>query len=201
MLEIQPVTLTGRVVRLEVLCRNHVPELTQAGQDEGIWKHMVYGTIRTQHQMLELVEELIRRQERGTDLPFAVIHLLTNRAIGMTRYMDIRPQDRALEIGGTWYAPSYQRTAVNTEAKLLLLTHAFEVIGCIRVQFKTDTRNVRSQQALERIGAVKEGVLRNHMVLPDGYIRDSVYYSIITSEWPQVKANLIKRLQAKLATD
>jgi RimJ/RimL family protein N-acetyltransferase len=183
-----------------MLSRSHVPELTQAGLDEDIWKHMVYGTIRTQAQMLELVEELIRRQERGTDLPFAVIHIPTNRAIGMTRYMDIRPQDRALEIGGTWYAASYQSTAVNTESKLLLLTHAFEVIGCIRVQFKTDARNVRSQQALERIGAVKEGVLRSHMVLPDGHIRDSVYYSIIAPEWPQIKASLIKRLQAKITT-
>ena len=201
MLEIQPVTLTGRVVRLEALSRSHVPELTNAGQDENIWKHMVYGTIQTQSQMLELVEELIRRQEKGTDLPFAVIHLPTSQAIGMTRYMDIRPQDRALEIGGTWYAPSYQRTAVNTESKLLLLTHAFEVVGCIRVQFKTDSRNVQSQQALERIGAVREGVLRSHMVLSDGYIRDSVYYSIIASEWPQVKANLIKRLQAHIRTD
>jgi len=201
MLEIQPVTLTGRVVRLEALSRSHVPELTNAGQDENIWKHMVYGTIQTQSQMLELVEELIRRQEKGTDLPFAVIHLPTSQAIGMTRYMDIRPQDRALEIGGTWYAPSYQRTAVNTESKLLLLTHAFEVVGCIRVQFKTDSRNVQSQQALERIGAVREGVLRSHMVLSDGYIRDSVYYSIIASEWPQVKANLIKRLQDHIRTD
>ena len=201
MLEIQPVTLTGRVVRLEALSRSHVPELTNAGQDENIWKHMVYGTIQTQSQMLELVEELIRRQEKGTDLPFAVIHLPTSQAIGMTRFMDIRPQDRALEIGGTWYAPSYQRTAVNTESKLLLLTHAFEVVGCIRVQFKTDSRNVQSQQALERIGAVREGVLRSHMVLSDGYIRDSVYYSIIASEWPQVKANLIKRLQDHIRTD
>ena len=196
MLEIQPVTLTGRVVRLEVLSRSHVPDLAQAGQDENIWKHMVYGTIRTQSEMLNLVDELVERQGKGTDLPFAVIYLPTNQAIGMTRYLDIRPQDQALEIGGTWYAPSYQRTAVNTESKLLLLTHAFEVIGCIRVQFKTDLRNERSQRALERIGAVKEGVLRNHMVLPNGYIRDSVYFSIIASEWPQVKVNLINRLQS-----
>ena len=201
MLKIYPVTLTGRVVRLEGLSRIHVPELTEAGQDENIWKHMVYGTIQTQSQMLKLVEELIQRQEKGTDVPFVVIHLPTNQAIGMTRYMDIRPQDRALEIGGTWYAPSYQRTAVNTESKLLLLTHAFEVIGCIRVQFKTDSRNIRSQRALERIGAEREGVLRSHMILPDGYIRDSVYYSIIASEWPQVKANLNKRLQAYMTTD
>ena len=109
--------------------------------------------------------------------------------------MDIRPQDHALEIGGTWYAPSYQHTAVNTESKLLLLAHAFEVLGCIRVQFKTDSRNIRSQEALERIGAVREGVLRNHMILHDGYIRDSVYYSIIASEWPGVKEHLVRKLQ------
>lgn len=157
---------------------------------------MVYGAIRTQSQMLELVDELIYRQEQGTDLPFAVIHIPTNQAIGMTRFMDIRLPDRALEIGGTWYATSYQRTSVNTETKLLLLTHAFEVIGCIRVQFKTDLRNVRSQQALERIGAVREGILRSHMILPDGHIRDSVYYSIIASEWPAVKDYLIIKLQA-----
>lgn len=179
-----------------MLSTRHVPELTKAGQDENIWNHMVYGTIRTQSQMLELVEELIHLQENGTDLPFAVIHLPTNQTIGMTRFMDIRPKDRALEIGGTWYSPSYQRTAVNTECKLLMLTHAFEAIGCIRVQFKTDLRNIRSQQALERIGARREGVLRNHMILPDGYIRDSVYYSIITSEWPEVKETLLKKLQA-----
>jgi RimJ/RimL family protein N-acetyltransferase len=193
--KILPVTLTGDIVRLEILSRRHVPELTNAGQDDTIWKHMVYGTIRTQSQMLELVDELIRRQEKGTDLPFAVIHIPTNKAIGMTRFMDIRLRDRALEIGGTWFATSYQRTAVNTETKLLMLTHAFEVIGCIRVQFKTDVRNARSQQALERIGAVREGILRSHMILPDGYIRDSVYYSIIASEWSAVKDRLISKLQ------
>lgn len=194
--KILPVTLTGDIVRLEILSRRHVPGLTDAGQDDNIWKHMVYGAIRTQSQMLELVDELIYRQEQGTDLPFAVIHIPTNQAIGMTRFMDIRLPDRALEIGGTWYATSYQRTSVNTETKLLLLTHAFEVIGCIRVQFKTDLRNVRSQQALERIGAVREGILRSHMILPDGHIRDSVYYSIIASEWPAVKDHLISKLQA-----
>lgn len=195
MIKIRPVTLTGQVVRLEMLSARHVSDLTEAGQDANIWKYMVYGTIQNLSQMAELVEELLRRQENGTDLPFAVIHLTTNRAIGMTRFMDIRPQDHALEIGGTWYAPSYQHTAVNTESKLLLLVHAFEVLGCIRVQFKTDSRNIRSQEALDRIGAVREGVLRNHMILHDGYIRDSVYYSIIASEWPGVKEHLIRKLQ------
>ena len=195
MIKIRPVTLAGQVVRLEMLSARHVSDLTEAGQDANIWKYMVYGTIQNLSQMAELVEELLRRQEKGTDLPFVVIHLTTNRAIGMTRFMDIRPQDHALEIGGTWYAPSYQHTAVNTESKLLLLAHAFEVLGCIRVQFKTDSRNIRSQEALERIGAVREGVLRNHMILPDGYIRDSVYYSIIASEWPGVKEHLVRKLQ------
>jgi N-acetyltransferase len=195
MFKIRPVTLAGQVVRLEMLSARHVSDLTEAGQDANIWKYMVYGTIQNLSQMAELVEELLRRQEKGTDLPFAVIHLTTNQAIGMTRFMDIRPQDHALEIGGTWYAPSYQHTAVNTESKLLLLAHAFEVLGCIRVQFKTDSRNIRSQEALERIGAVREGVLRNHMILHDGYIRDSVYYSIIASEWPGVKEHLVRKLQ------
>lgn len=184
----------GQIIRLEMLSIRHASDLTEAGQDENIWKYMVYGTIKTQSQMIELIEELLSRQEKGTDLPFAVVHLISNRAIGMTRFMDIRPQDRALEIGGTWYAVAYQHTSVNTESKFLLLTHAFEVIGCNRVQFKTDSRNVRSQHALERIGAVREGILRNHMILPNGYIRDSVYYSILASEWPEVKDRLIRKL-------
>ncbi len=109
---------------------------------------------------------------------------------GATRYLNIVPKDRGLEIGGTWYGPEFQRTAVNTECKYLLLRHAFESLGCIRVQLKTDLRNERSQKAIERIGAVKEGVLRNHMILPDGRIRHSVFYSILDSEWLEVKKRL-----------
>jgi len=140
--------------------------------------------------MRSWVLDLLDRQTKGTDLPFTVIHLDSGRAIGATRYLNIRPQDRALEIGGTWYAVEFQRTAVNTECKYLLLKHAFEGLKCIRVQFKTDLRNERSQRALERIGAVKEGILRSHMITPDGYIRDSVFYSILASEWPLVRARL-----------
>lgn len=197
MLKIEPITLLGQVVRLEPLALSRVPELTVAGRDESIWRHMVYGNIQTEAEMRELVQDLLRRQERGTDLPFAVIHRPTGMAIGMTRYMDIRPQDCGLEIGGTWYAPNYQRTAVNTECKYLLLRQAFEVYGCIRVQFKTDLRNVRSQEALERIGAVREGVLRSQMILSDGYVRDSVYYSILAAEWPRVRQNLEEKLAAR----
>ena len=136
------------------------------------------------------VQEILSRQARGTDLVFVVIHLETGRAVGSTRYMDIQPQHRGLEIGGTWYAREHQRTGVNTECKYLLLRHAFEVLGCIRVQLKTDSRNEPSQRAIERIGAAREGVLRNHMIMPDGHFRHSVYYSIVDSEWPQVKARL-----------
>ena len=192
---VQPVTLTGRNVCLEPLSEAHVPDLAVAGNNEDIWRYMLYGTIRTDDDMRRWVEDILSRQRGGTDLPFAVIHLESGRAIGATRYLDIRPEHRGLEIGGTWYAAAYQRTAVNTECKYLLLRHAFETLGCIRVQFKTDQRNVRSQRALERIGAVQEGILRNHMLLEDGAIRHSVYYSIIDSEWPAVKARLEEFLQ------
>lgn len=195
MMEVRPVILTGNVVRLEPLSESHVTELTISGQDESIWRYMRYSTIRTEQQMRSWVLDLLTLQSQGTDLPFAVIHLKSQRAIGATRYLNIQPQDRGLEIGGTWYAVEFQQTAVNTECKYLLLKHAFEKLSCIRVQFKTDLRNERSQRALERIGAVKEGILRSHMITPDGYIRDSVFYSILVSEWPLVKARLEEKLR------
>lgn len=190
MINIQPVVLNGRHIRLEPLSEAHVDDLCEVGLHPEIWRHMLYGNIDSREKMLAFVRNLLARQARGTDLPFAVIFPQTGRAIGCTRYLDIRPRDRGVEIGGTWYGLAYQRTAVNTESKYLLLRHAFEEWGCIRVQFKTDLRNERSQRAIERLGAVKEGVLRNHMITPDGTIRHSVYYSIIDSEWPAVKARL-----------
>jgi RimJ/RimL family protein N-acetyltransferase len=199
-MNIYPITLTGRVVRLEPLSEAHVPDLTLAGQAEEIWRYMVYGAMGGEEQMRAWVREILDRQAQGTDLPFAVIHLDSERAIGSTRYMDIQRSSRGLEIGGTWYATAHQRTAVNTECKYLLLQYAFETLGCIRVQLKTDSRNERSQRAIERIGAVKEGVLRNHMILPDGYIRHSVYYSILDSEWPAVKAKLVEKLGYSIPT-
>lgn len=199
MLSVKPVVLEGKVVRLEPLSELHIEDLVIAGQDERIWEFMVYGTIRTYEQMRTLVHELLHRQAAGTDLPFAVIHKQDNRAIGMTRYLDIRPEHLSLEIGGTWYATEYQRTAVNTESKYLLLSHAFESLRVNRVQFKTDVRNIRSQKAIERIGAVKEGILRQHIILPDGRFRDSVYYSILREEWPIVKIRLENLLKNKTA--
>lgn len=182
-----PVTLEGRYVRLEPLSLDHVPELTEVGCDDRIWKLMLYGYIRTEADMRLWVEEILKRQELGTDLPFAVIFKEIGKAIGSTRYLEIRPEHRGLEIGGTWYAVEYQRTVVNTECKYLLLKYAFETLGCIRVQFKADIRNERSWRAIERIGGVREGILRNHYILTDGTRRDSVYYSILEREWPEVK--------------
>ncbi len=189
-MKLKPLTLIGRVVRLVPLSEEHVPALALAGRDPGIWQFMPYGPVDTEDKMRDLVHFWLRQQAKGTDLPFTVFHLADSCAVGMTRYLDIRPADRTLEVGGTWYTPAYQHTAVNTECKYLLLCHAFETLGCIRVQLKTDLRNERSQRAIERLGAVREGVLRNHMILPDGTVRSSVYYSILAAEWPAVKSRL-----------
>ena len=188
-----PVTLTGKFVRLEPLSEAHVTGLTAAGAgDKSIWKHMLYGDIQTEADMLGWVRDILARP----DLPFAVIHLKSGRVAGATRYLNIAPEHCGLEIGGTWYGADFRRTVVNTECKYLLLEHAFETLGCIRVQFKTDMRNIRSQRAIERIGAKREGVLRNHMILSDGRYRHSVYYSIIDAEWLEVKRKLENKLES-----
>jgi RimJ/RimL family protein N-acetyltransferase len=197
-MKIQPVTLTGKFIRLEPLSENHVPDLAQVGIDENIWQFMLYGEIRTEADMHGWVRDILSRQKRGTDLPFTVIQQGSGKAIGCTRYLEIHPEHRNLEIGGTWYGAPYRGTWVNTEAKYLLLRHAFEILGCIRVQLKTDLRNVRSQRAIERIGAQKEGILRDHMILLDGTIRSSVYYSILEYEWPDVKRMLEQRLTGQV---
>lgn len=197
MIIVKPVILTGHYVRLEPLSEAHVPGLAQIGVGQPFWNFMVYGRMESVDDMSNWVKDLLSRAANGTDLPFAVIHLESGRVAGATRYLNIVPENNGLEVGGTWYGSEFQRTAVNTECKYLLIKHAFEDLGCIRVQLKTDSRNVRSQKAIERIGAVKEGVLRNHMILPDGYIRDSVFYSITDSEWPNVKI----RLEEMLAHD
>jgi N-acetyltransferase len=185
-----PVTLTGKCVRLEPLTEAHVPGLTEIGVGQNFWHFMLYGDMNTETDMRNWVLDIISRGREGTDLPFAAIDLASGRVAGATRYLNIVPKDRGLEIGGTWYGAEFQRTAVNTECKYLLMRYAFEKLGAIRVQLKTDLRNERSQKAIERIGAKKEGVLRNHMILPDGIIRDSVFYSVLDSEWPVVKKNL-----------
>ena len=194
-MDVKPVVLTGRHVRLEPLSEAHGPGLAEIGVGQTFWDFMVYGDISSSADMQNWVLEILSRAEKGTDLPFVAVHLASGRVAGATRYLNIMPKDRGLEIGGTWYGPEFQRTPVNTESKYLLLQHAFETLGCIRVQLKTDLRNERSQKAIERIGAVKEGVLRNHMILPDGYLRHSVFYSVLDTEWPDVK----KRLEVMLS--
>ena len=194
-MEVKPVVLTGRHVRLEPMAEEHVAGLAEIGAGQTFWDFMVYGNINTVDDMHHWVQDILSRAEKGTDLPFVVIHLASGRVAGATRYLNIMPKDRGLEIGGTWYGAEFQRTPVNTECKYLLLQHAFETLGAIRVQLKTDSRNERSQKAIERIGAVKEGVLRNHMILPDGRYRHSVFYSILDTEWPGVKNRLEEMME------
>jgi RimJ/RimL family protein N-acetyltransferase len=197
---VERVTLEGRHVLLQPLSVAHIPGLALAGPDPDIWRYMPYGDMSAPESMVLWVNDLLNREAHGTDRPFAVVHRESGAVAGATRYMDIRPEHRALEIGGTWYAARFQHSPVNTEAKYLLLRHAFEVLGCIRVQFKADSRNERSTRAIERIGAMREGLLRNHMIMPDGVIRNSVYFSIIESEWPAVKDRL-ESLMARRGSD
>ena len=189
MMEIKPVTLEGKHVRLEPIRLDHVAALWRVGASEEIWRYLPY-TIRSEADMRILIEAELRRQQAGLTLRFATIARVCEQPIGSTSYLNIDQQHRRLEIGGTWITPSWQRSAVNTEAKYLQLSHAFETLGCIRVEFKTDSLNVKSRRALARIGAVEEGTFRNHMVMPDGRLRHSVYFSIVESEWPAVKAHL-----------
>jgi N-acetyltransferase len=190
-----PVTLEGKIVRLEPMTTAHVEGLSVAGRDESIWKYMLYGDLTSKDRMSAWVDSILLLQAAGTDLAFTVIHLASGRVVGATRYLEMRLPHRSLEIGGTWYAPEFQRTAVNTECKYLMLKYAFEEMNCIRVQFKADARNERSIRGIERLGAVREGVLRNHYVLPDGTFRDSVYFSILDREWPGVKGRLEEKLR------
>lgn len=185
-----PVTLEGRHVRLEPLGLEHAGDLFRAGSDASIWRYMPRPPLQSLDDTQRMIGEALAEAQRGTQVPFAIVERAGGTAIGSTRYLDIARADRRLEIGFTWITPQYQRGPVNTECKYLLLRHAFEDLGAIRVQLKTDSRNEQSQRAIERIGAVREGVLRNHMILWDGYIRHTVYYSVLDSEWPAVRQRL-----------
>lgn len=186
----QPVILSGRHLRLEPLGPVHVPDLAVAGAEEEIWRYMPAMPPKDEAAMAAMVAAALREAERGVRRPFAIIRLDSGRAVGSTSYLDIAPEHRRIEIGWTWLGAEARRTAINTECKYLLLRHAFEALGCGRVQLKTDARNLRSQAAIERIGAKREGVLRRHLVMPDGHVRDTVMYSILNDEWPAVKARL-----------
>ncbi|HEY7123975.1 MAG TPA: GNAT family protein [Ktedonobacterales bacterium] len=190
MLDVQPVTLEGALVRLEPLSLSHAEGLLAAAQDPAIWRHLPAPMPQTIPAMRAIIEEALQARAAGKELPFAIVERASLALLGSTRYLNILAADRGLEIGWTWLTPRVQRTGVNTECKYLLLRHAFETLGAIRVQLKTDRRNVISQRAIERLGAVKEGILRKHMVLYDGYQRDTVFYSILDDEWPTIKAGL-----------
>jgi RimJ/RimL family protein N-acetyltransferase len=179
---------------LEPLAEHHAADLTAAAQDDEIWRYMP-AVLQTEEQVRDWIIAAQAQQATGSQLPFAIVERATGRAIGSTRYLNIMPGDRGLEIGWTWLARAARRTPVNTECKFLLLRHAFETLGCIRVQLKTDQRNERSRRAIERIGGQFEGILRNHMILHYG-VRSSAYYSIIEEEWPEVKERLTSRLSS-----
>jgi N-acetyltransferase len=191
---VEPVVLEGRHVRLEPLTRDHVARLCEIGLDQELWR-WIPTPVRTQEEMAEYVATALKEQESGMALPFALIERATGRAIGSTRYGNIERTHHRVEIGWTWVARAWQRTAVNTETKYLLLHHAFETLGCMRVELKTDSLNAKSRAAILRIGAKEEGIFRNHMITSSGRIRHTVYFSILDSEWPEVKARLGERLR------
>ncbi|GAB4574530.1 MAG: GNAT family protein [Anaerolineae bacterium] len=194
LMRVAPVRLVGRVIQLEPLREDHAADLFEAAQTPDLFTYFRYCFGRDDWHVDGFREFIRTTYQRQAACPFAIIHRESGRAIGQTCYLAIRPADFALEIGATWIGPAYQGTAVNPESKFLLLRHAFETLGAVRVEIKTDSRNVHSMRAIEKLGAKREGLLRKHLILPDGYIRDSIYYSILDDEWPEVKTRLIDRL-------
>ncbi len=190
----KPVVLEGTYVRLEPLTMEHLPALCEVGLDPELWQ-WTPNIQRTPDDMRKYVQIALRAQEQGTALPFATVARSSGEVIGSTRFANIDKDNLGAEIGWTWITRRWQRTPVNTEAKYLMLRHAFEVLGCIRVQLKTDSLNTRSRAAILRIGAREEGIFRNHLLTYSGRIRHTVYHSIINSEWPQVKAHLEQELR------
>ena len=195
-MEVSPVVLEGQDVRLEPLTPAHEESLIAAAEDGELWKSSVT-IVPSPDTMGAYIASALKAQDLGCELPFVIIRKASESVVGHTRFYDIELADRRVEIGYTWLAASAQRTEVNTESKLLLLTHAFESWRCIRVAFITDVLNQQSQSAILRLGAKQEGVLRNHMVMPGGRYRDSVCFSIIEAEWPEVKARLKAKLEAQ----
>lgn len=193
----EPVTLEGSVVRLEPLSLDHLAGLTEVGLDRELWRWTL-GAVQSPGDMRAYVEIALTAAAEGREVPFATIERASGRVVGSTRYMSIDAHHRRLEIGSTWIAPAWQRTALNTAAKLLMMAHAFDGLRVLRVEFKTDSLNERSRAALLGIGATEEGTLRNHMITDAGRRRHSVYFSVIEEEWPHVRRHLESRL-ARLA--
>ena len=194
---VESVTLAGEHVQLEPMLEAHHAALAEVGLDEDLWKWIPV-PVRTAEEMKAYVDAALAEQARGASLPFTIVERATGNVIGSTRYANIERIHRRVEIGWTWVARPWQRTAVNTECKYMLLKHAFETLGCIRVELKTDSLNERSRAAILRIGAKEEGVFRNHMITASGRIRHSVYFSITDSEWPVVKRRLEEKLKSSV---
>ena len=189
----QPVTLEGLHVRLEPLAQTHHAALCAIGLDPEIWELIPY-RVATPEDMTGYIQTALQQQAAGSALPFVTVDVPSGQVIGSTRFMNIDLANRRVEIGATWIARPWRRTAVNTEAKYLMLRHAFETLGCLRVELKTDSLNQRSRDAIRRIGATEEGTLRQHMITWSGRLRDTVYFSILDSEWPRVKRDLEQKL-------
>jgi N-acetyltransferase len=192
---VEPVVLEGRLVRLEPMRRGHLPALAEVALAPEIWR-WTRTRVTSEADLRTWMEEALEQAAAGKALPWVTRSVDSRKIIGSTRYMDIDVRNRGLEIGGTWIAPAWQHSGINVEAKYLQLRHAFEVLGAIRVSFKTHHKNSQSQTAIAALGAQPEGVFRNHMITPDGSYRHSVWFSIIEEEWPDVKANLESRMAA-----
>ena len=189
--------LEGRLVVVEPLGPEHEDDLWEAAQDPEVWRWLPVHAAADRESFHRWFEDAAARRDAGLDVPFAVVELASGRAIGSTRYLTLRPEHRGLEIGWTWNARPAWGSGANAEAKLLLLRHAFETLGCMRVEFKTDALNERSRAALEALPARFEGIFRKHMLVRDGALRDSAYYAITDDEWPTVRGNLERRLESK----
>jgi len=194
-MDLTPVTLKGRWLTLEPIADRHASGLFEAMQDEEVCRYLAWPPPKGLDETLTLIRDAREDMARGLTVVFAQISNASGRAIGSTRLIDVRPRDRQVEIGATFLAREYWRTPANTESKYLFLGYCFETLGCVRVAFKTDGRNIRSQEAIARLGAVREGTLRRHMNVR-GYQRDTVYFSILDDEWPAVKARLEARLSS-----
>ncbi|MDO8179102.1 MAG: GNAT family protein [Undibacterium sp.] len=188
-MQCSPFTLQGKYVQLEPLIQNNLSDIQAAAADGELWE-LFFTSVPAFEQTQQWLDLALELQNQQKAIPFAVRNNTNGKIVGSTRYCNIDHNNKRLEIGYTWYAQSVQRSAINTECKLLLLTHAFEVFTCNAVEFRTDWFNHKSQAAIERLGAKRDGVLRNHMILPDGRVRDTVVYSILQNEWPGVKKNL-----------
>ncbi len=190
---VEPVVLEGDRVRMEPLRADHLADLSLVAFDPPLWQWTIMGP-QDEAGLRRWVDTALANAEAGVERPFATIDRVSGRVIGSSRFLSIVPEHRRLEIGWTWVGSAWQRTGANREAKLLQLTHAFEALDAQRVEFKTHSRNERSRNALAGIGATFEGVFRNHMIVPDGSVRHSAYFSITAEEWPAVKARLVAGL-------